>query len=407
MNKMPGTYELTPKGSQATLQLSPSHPSIEPVVFHGFTDFEVDLSWPTEPSPSPSTSELPPSTPSPRPSVSISSQASISMTLGRKPTLPRLAPIAAASILRGSWPLAKYAGRGTPIDRHRTVEWGGLAGEGVGEDGVLFPTTRSPSMDSAVRASSRSVSPDWNDVSPASQKRRSNSRLREASSKKTLVIDKTIPEAIQINIDGIGAEDPGEWGSFVQTVLSTSQSASTSQHPSDTELGHDTALGAGHEPSALDATRAPLERTEEFKFSRSTEHAAPPAEVSMSPEEIRNLDTGLDIDLNLDAPLDLGLSVNGHTDWPRPDPFAATAAESGRDSPSVYSQSDPPTPAHRLRPPCMPPSTGPPQVPRQAPRPSPTISRRAQSTGCDICSSACVWCKKYWARPIEIASSLV
>jgi len=69
-----------------------------------------------------------------------------------------------SSILRGSWPAIKYVGRGTPVDKNRRREWGGLSAESVGEDGLLFSDVRATSLDS--RPPRLSSSSDWDFLNP-------------------------------------------------------------------------------------------------------------------------------------------------------------------------------------------------------------------------------------------------
>lgn len=53
----------------------------------------------------------------------------------------------------------------------------------------------------------------------------------------------------------------------------------------------------------------------------------------MSPEEVQQLDTGLEIDLGINQALDLGLGTHGGMNW-----FdLGLLPDSGRESPSVYS----------------------------------------------------------------------
>ncbi|KAG6916492.1 hypothetical protein DXG01_006618 [Tephrocybe rancida] len=292
-------------------------PPVEIPSFKGFTDFELDLTC-LSPPPSPPASiytDARSNSPSgsPRHSISVSfrsnspSRSRVSGISQAKSSSPLL-PTSAASVVRGSWPLMRYVGRGTPIDKNRRIEWGGTSNEGddVGEDGVLFSTVRSTSLDSAAHPSQRSVSPEWNNVLD-----RRPSTLPSRSRSRSVAVDPATPSP-EIQIEGLGSEKPGEWASFMQTVLSESSSptASTSQLPAQ----HTT-----QEPAAPE----------------TLEKAGPV--TSMSPEEIGQLDTGLEIDLGIDGALDLGLGYRGGMNW-----FdLGMLPASGRETPSVYSSQAP------------------------------------------------------------------
>ncbi|KAG5642374.1 hypothetical protein DXG03_002949 [Asterophora parasitica] len=287
--------------------------------FEGFTEFELDLSC-LSPPPSPPASIYTDArsaspTASPRHSMSLHS-VSTTQSPGDSPrrdtVSSHLSHVASSSAVRGSWPLMRYVGRGTPIDRNRRIEWGGVGPEDIGEDGLLFSAVRSTSLDSATRPSQRSASPEWSIL------HRRPSTLPARNKTRSFATELPTPSP-EIQIEGLGAENPGEWDSFMQTVLSVSSgsppeestSASTSQLPV-----------AAEPPAAV------------------TEPAASALAMPiMSPEEIRKIDTGIDMNLGIDAALDLGLGYRGGMNW-----FdLGMLPASGRESPSVYS-SHPPSP---------------------------------------------------------------
>ncbi|KAF8071478.1 hypothetical protein FPV67DRAFT_875141 [Lyophyllum atratum] len=287
--------------------------------FEGFTEFDLDLSC-LSPAPSPpasiytdARSESPSA--SPRQSVSFhSSTTSQSQGASSKKSpspSPRVPYIASSSVVRGSWPLVRYVGRGTPIDRNRRIEWGAIGSEDVAEDGVLFSTVRSTSLDSALRPSQRSVSPEWNIL------HRRPSTLPTRSRSRSFAPEPETPTP-EIQIEGLGAENPGEWASFMQTVLSGSSEAT---------------------PDSTSASTSQLPVPVVQEAVVIAPQADVPIEPTMSPEEIRQLDTGLEMDLGIDAALDLGLGYRGGMNW-----FdLGMLPPSGRESPSVYS-SHPPSP---------------------------------------------------------------
>ncbi|KAG6843653.1 hypothetical protein H0H87_001962 [Tephrocybe sp. NHM501043] len=307
-------------GDDATVHATEDRPAAEIPSFKGFTDFELDLTC-LSPPPSPpasiysdARSNSPPA--SPRHSISFSfrsSSPSRGSRLSQAKSSSNLLPVSgAASVARGSWPLMRYVGRGTPVDKNRRIEWGATSNEGggddVGEDGFLFSTVRATSLDSAGHPSHRSVSAEWNNIldrRPSTIPSRRKSRSR--------AVDQPTPSPA-IQIEGLGSEAPGEWASFMQTVLgesSSSATASTSQAIAPTPEKH---------PN-LDPT----------------EPIAAPA-TTLSPEEIDQLDTGLEIDLDIDGALDLGLGYNHRgMNW-----FdLGMLPASGRESPSVYSSHAP------------------------------------------------------------------
>ncbi|KAG6871804.1 hypothetical protein C0995_016360 [Termitomyces sp. Mi166 len=294
--------------------------SVEIPAFQGFEDFELDLTCLSPPTSPPGSiyedaRSITPSV-SPRHSISLSfrspspTQSRRSKVSQAKSASPLLPNSSGTSVPRGSWPLVRYVGRGTPIDKNRRIEWGGTSNESddVGEDGVLFTTVRSTSLDSTAHPSQRSASPEWNVLS-----RHSSTVPARTKSRSLRTHPPTPSPAIQI--EGLGSENPGEWASFVHTVLgesSSSATASTSQ------------------PSEPAAPLPPaIEEPDEEK-----------AEPTMTPEEIQQLDAELGIDLGIDGALDLGLGYRGGMNWFN----LGMLPGSGRASPSVYSSQAPTSP---------------------------------------------------------------
>lgn len=224
-----------------------------------------------------------------------------------------------SSVPRGSWPLMKYVGRGTPIDRSRRIEWSGTMGDDVGEDGLLISDARPTSLDYSVRRSSqRSISPEWHDVVPS----RRASTLPARSRSRTFATQSAI-EKPEIKLEGLSS-DNSEWSSFMQTVLSSTDSTSVTA----------SASGSTSNLPNIPLQDKPPEDQPEFKE---------PLTLALSPEEVRQLDTGIEMDLGINEALDLGLGTRGGMNW-----FAlGLLPASGRESPSVYSSAIQTPPASR------------------------------------------------------------
>ncbi|KAF5379853.1 hypothetical protein D9615_005825 [Tricholomella constricta] len=319
--------------------------AVDMPAFEGFTEFELDLSC-LSPPPSPPASiytdarSVSP-TASPRTSTSRHSY-SPTQSPGASPrtdTSPRLSPATANAAVRGSWPLMKYVGRGTPIDTNRRKEWSGVGSvEGVNENGVLFSAVRSTSLDSeAFHPSQRSVSPEWSVLN----RRPSTLPSRHRSRSFAVELEPPTPSP-EIQIEGLGADNPGEWASFMHTVLSGSSESDP----------------AASTPASTSQLPAPVVEGEDASAERPVV-ADPPsaARPSLSPEEIRKLDTGIVMDLRIDAALDLALGYRGGMNLYDLDMLPG----SGRESPSVYS-SHPPSPC-----PSRPPSPAPSRPPSVTP----------------------------------------
>lgn len=336
----------------------PSQTVIDTSMFDVFTDFDLDLTCLSRPgSPTASTSELPPATPSPPASpplspilshsISFMSQAAEPVsTTGKKSTKKKASSqqlhsqtVPSKKTSRGSWPLIKYAGRGTPIDRNRRLEWGGFSSEDVvAEDGVLFAAVRSTSLDSAIRPSIRSASPDWSTSRLASSISHSNHSVSEhhssVSSHRLSSVDSEPPPEIA-PIQGLGTDKTDEWDSIMKTVLSSSTDLQLSGE-ADAVADENRGNGGDSTGDTTDGGATDL---------ANTDNADAVATQQLTPEQLAQLKNGLEIDLGLDAALDLGLGRRGGMNWfdlgllPQSAraSIRARSAASGRDSPSVYS----------------------------------------------------------------------
>jgi hypothetical protein len=89
-------------------------------------------------------------------------------------------------------------------------------------------------------------------------------------------------------------------------------------------------------PGIADSTVQDMELIERDRKSRAIHPTASP---TMSPEQIEQLNNGLEIDLGLNAALDLGLGQRGGMNWF--DLGLLPTSDSGRESPSVYSSRAP------------------------------------------------------------------
>lgn len=266
----------------------------------GFSDFDLDLECLSR-SPSPSSPVA----------NSISSNPEDASTPSLSPPSPtptspnshavnipsaKLSPAAAASVIRGSWPLYRYVGRGTPVDPTRRSQWGGYE---AAEDGTLQSGhVRSASTDSTGRLPCRSVSPDWHHVSSDS-----------SPSALTTQPSFLLPEESKIQFD-VQPTDQSEWDSFMNTVLEPGKNAT---------------------PPPPSPPRSPVPRR----------HSG----VGVVDSPLGPVDSSsLEIDLGLDAALDLGLGLGRGMNWFE----LGMLPSSGFDSPSVYSS--PPTTPRRSRP---------------------------------------------------------
>ena len=198
------------------------------------------------------------------------------------------------------------------------MEWGGSISESeeVGEDGVLFSAVRSTSLESASRPSqrsARSVTPEWSYLSPLSSVRsrtpESNSHSRSETS-----LHEPAPELAPITIED-------EWDSIIQSVLGSNTSGPSSSS-STFEMQQTPETDAAAQPQQQKRRPVPIV---EFPL--------------MSPEQIKQLNTGLEIDLGIDKALDLGLGPRGMN---LVNLGLLPSSASGRDTPSMYSQPNTP-----------------------------------------------------------------
>ncbi|KAJ7082643.1 hypothetical protein B0H15DRAFT_932598 [Mycena belliarum] len=303
----------------------------------GFSDFKLDLTClSAAPSPPPSpppqfdypfSSYLPASSPS-------SSRRSVSFSTGPSPNLNRSTSIPGLStsprisstngpsnVPAGSWPMSKFVGRGTPVDRRRRSEWGGGNAGGddvdeVAEDGVLFSTVRSASIDSVPDPSQRSISPlaEWNYISPPlvvytpyAEGRRSPSLV-------------PLPESAKIKLDGVDPNSSAEWAASTQQVLASPVSAAAST--STPELSAETHVGSA--TASAEELRTPDGRG--VHENGNVHHT--------------EMDLGME---SLHAAVDQGLGlVPGGMTWFDVGILPGTGP--GRGSPSFYSCDQPSTP---------------------------------------------------------------
>ncbi|KAF7334995.1 hypothetical protein MVEN_02249700 [Mycena venus] len=314
----------------------------------GFSDFNLDLtclSRPPSPPPSPPpqsdypfSSYLPISPPSSS-HRTVSFSTGPSPALGRAASAPRLSTSPRMSLTSvpsngpgsGSWPHSRV-GQGTPIDRGRRSAWAGedLAEE-VAEDGVLFSTVRSTSIDSMPQPSQRSISPlaEWNYVSPPPVVYKPQSERRRSTL--SLV---PLPESVKIQLPGINPDSSAEWASSTQKVLASpiSAAASTSTPELSSEHTHfESAM------QSMEELRTPDEHT------NTTERDGAERERERE-RQMDNLDSGLE-SLNTAVDQGLGLIPGGMTWFD-----VGIIPGSGRDSPSVYSCDQPPSTLRISRP---------------------------------------------------------
>ncbi|KAK2467224.1 hypothetical protein APHAL10511_000773 [Amanita phalloides] len=303
--------------------------------FAGFSDFDLDLSLSPPTSPNKPSSPLPTpsheSTPRSSKTPSLFSQ-SYSLSEGRParkmtPTL-MMPPSVAATVLRGSWPLVRHVGRGTPVDKTRRVEWGTLGGEEeeeVTEDGLLL---RSASLDSVSRQSP----PEWNLLltSPSSSSSQPENHTFPRS--RSRLFDEPPPELP----NPVNTASPEEWTSLMQMVLKPSSESSDAEDRKDPGSPE-------QEPRKTDEP-PPQTECKEGEGDAPVDDAAG-REACLTPEEIRQLDMELGNNLGLNEALNLGLSLHGNMNIFTLD----ILPPEGRDTPSVYPPDDE-TP-HASRPP--------------------------------------------------------
>jgi len=196
-----------------------------------------------------------------------------------------------SSILRGSWPAIKYVGRGTPVDKNRRREWGGLSAENVGEDGLLFSDVRATSLDS--RSPRLSSSSDWDFLTPrlpgAASPRSGGHSIPAEEEDREQDEEERIPplQKIEIKIEG----EMDDWASVMETVLSSAEK------------------GRGHvQSTATDEDQGPGAATE-------LQSEVLQQNLELLSDDVDKLQSEIQFDLNIDKALDLGFSpvVDGGT----------------------------------------------------------------------------------------------
>lgn len=336
--------------------ISTATKSFDTEIFEGFSHFELDLSCLSRPaSPAPSSCyHLPPSTPSPPPSPPPPVQHTLSRTKSfaqqaiapLKKTTKKLSSAHLSSMTmppgssRGSWPGVKYTGRGTPIDRSRNREWGGFITEEdeVAEDGVLFSSLRSASLDSHVRPSQKSMSsPQWSYLPPllSATPSRSASAVDDEQTEGAESVVEPPPELAPLNI---GADQAEDWGSIMRSVLGSKEPKASSSTPDSAEEAY----------SAQDGNQTHGEEPVAQGDEGNHRPTAPPVDFPMmTPDQIEELHSGLESHLGIHQALDLGLGIGisegaGGRGMNLFKLGLLPSSESGRETPSIYSQAETP-----------------------------------------------------------------
>ncbi|EEB92132.1 hypothetical protein MPER_09407 [Moniliophthora perniciosa FA553] len=260
---------------------------------------------------------------------------------------PKLAPVD-SSDPRGSWPLIKYVGRGTPIDQTRRIEWGS-PGE-ISEHGVLFPESglgfggRGASLDSGIRpfhstsdyghghGHASTLPPGARSISPLQLKLEDFDRDRDSEQPPpTQRFIEALPETSRLKITGLEEpSDPDEWSGVMKAVMKTGQNG-----------------------SALSEKKPAIEKKDSSPPPPpSSSEATSPKPVASNSTLIPHFDAVLK---KLDEAVDLGLGRLGERDGANGGmnffnlgliPGSSDghrASGTGRETPSVYSTA-PPTP---------------------------------------------------------------
>ena len=299
------------------VSMGPEPDLVDTSIFDILSEFKLDLCLSPPASPDPSVSDLPPSTPSPPLSPTLS--RSISFTSAKAATVTKKSmkkksskmSSTAPSRSRGSWPLVKYTGRGTPVDRRRRLEWGGFSSEDVAEDGLLFAP--------GIRYSDDSTSPE----SPSVDSSVSHSSHAHFTTLMAVPsIYEPAPELGPLEIESSAVRRSEEWEHIMKSVLATT----TRQIPDVEDYG-DSQVPAFAGTSTT-AEEEPLNSTQirPLKFS------------IMSKEQVEELNSGLEAELGLNAALDLGFAQepgNG-SKWFNSN-LLHLPGSSRASSPSVYS----------------------------------------------------------------------
>ncbi|PFH47769.1 hypothetical protein AMATHDRAFT_50058 [Amanita thiersii Skay4041] len=285
--------------------------------FIGFEDFELEPpSLPVPVSPPLLCSEVPaPSSSRPSSPRSFKSAFSISQahsvtseTKSFRKLTPSsiITPSMATQAVRGSWPLIRCVGRGTPVDKTRRVEWGTLGGEEVNEHGILLPSVRSPSFDLEAGASQPSLSREWNFLGPSSPSELEPARtIHKYTRSKSQLFDQPAPELAPIPVC---TDSHTEWSSLIQMVLdSTTETGGKDASEADPQSDP-------QQPAPKPEPEPDSEAQAAFRGQDGAHQAAPEVVIgeTLTPEEIQQLDMELGSNLGLNEALNLGLSINGN-----------------------------------------------------------------------------------------------
>lgn len=291
---------------------------VDTSIFDILSDFKLDLCLSAPSSPTASVSNLPPSTPSPPLSPTLSRSISFSSakaaTTSKKSMKKKPSKVSSTvpARSRGSWPLVKYTGRGTPIDRLRMLEWGGFSTEEVTEDGFLL----SP----CVRNSEDSTYPE----SAASSASHSHHAQSEGTPNKEPSIYEPPPELGPLEIESPSVRRSAEWDQIMKSVL-----ARTAEGSPNVEESEVSQVSASENTDAI---------AEEKRQDSDTQ--IPPLNFFiMSKEQVEEFNSGLEAELGLNAALDLGFvrETGSSTKWTDLKLHQLPGLSSRASSPSVYS----------------------------------------------------------------------
>lgn len=142
----------------------------------------------------------------------------------------------------------------------------------------------------------------------------SHSTHSESVSHKDRSVHEPPPELAPL--EALGLNNPEDWDSIMQTVLSPTR---------EPEL-----------PTPTDTNKADEDVKEETTSTSDLNRKDDkPVLPLMTPEQMAQMNNGVEIDLGIDAALDLGLGRRGGMNWF--DLGMLPASASGRESPSVYS----------------------------------------------------------------------
>lgn len=224
----------------------------------------------------------------------------------------------------------KYTGRGTPIDRARNREWGNqiTEEEEVTEDGVLFSNPRSASLDSHMRPPA-SLSPRWSYLPPLLSATPSHADDEDEQIERESIYEPP-PALAPISV----GTDGGDWDNIMKSVLGSEEPAATANADPEPEAGSTDVDGPAGSPAAACTT-------EETSPNPTGDFAM------MTPDQIEELNTGLESHLGIHQALDLGLGINlsplgGERKMNLFKLGMLPSSASGRETPSIYSQAETP-----------------------------------------------------------------